>query len=230
MRSGATSPSTRCSTTSATFSIIDYVGGLQDLHARLIRCIGDPDVRFLEDPVRMLRAVVLAARLEFTIDEPILESIEPHKHEIARSAPPRLLEEYYKILRSGHAAEAFRQLRATGLLKEITPELAAAPERAVALASPRSIGTAPASTARPTRSPTRSWPARCSSRSAWSAGGPASPPIALERRIELGLLPIPRRDVERLQQIIAMQPRLLDIQRRPAPSERCCTARRWRKR
>ena len=51
-----------------TFSIIDYVGGLEDLDARLIRCIGDPDVRFLEDPVRMLRAVVLAARLEFTID------------------------------------------------------------------------------------------------------------------------------------------------------------------
>jgi poly(A) polymerase len=70
-----------------TFSIIDYVGGLADLHARLIRCIGDPDIRFLEDPVRMLRAVVLAARLEFTIDEPILESIATHRHEIARSAP-----------------------------------------------------------------------------------------------------------------------------------------------
>ena len=53
-----------------TFSIIDYVGGLTDLDARLIRCIGDPSVRFLEDPVRMLRAVVLAARLEFTIDQP----------------------------------------------------------------------------------------------------------------------------------------------------------------
>jgi poly(A) polymerase len=48
-----------------TFSIIDYVGGLDDLDARIIRCIGDPDVRFLEDPVRMLRAVVLAARLQF---------------------------------------------------------------------------------------------------------------------------------------------------------------------
>ena len=62
-----------------TFSIIDYVGGLDDLDARLIRCIGDPDVRFLEDPVRMLRAVVLAARLEFTIDEPILEAIDAHR-------------------------------------------------------------------------------------------------------------------------------------------------------
>src|SRR4051794_6459432 len=57
-----------------TFSIIDYVGGLEDLNSRLIRCIGDPDVRFLEDPVRMLRAVVLSARLEFTIDAPILDS------------------------------------------------------------------------------------------------------------------------------------------------------------
>ena len=106
-----------------TFSIIDYVGGLEDLNSRLIRCIGNPDVRFLEDPVRMLRAVVLAARLEFTIDAPILESIEIYKHEIARSAPARLLEEYFKILRSGHASDAFGQLRRTGLLRAITPEL-----------------------------------------------------------------------------------------------------------
>ena len=111
-----------------TFAIIDYVGGLDDLDRRLIRCIGDPSVRFIEDPVRMLRAVVLAARLQFTIDEPILEAIKVHRHEIARSAPARLMEEFYKILRSGHAEEAMRQLRATGLMKEITSELAAAPE------------------------------------------------------------------------------------------------------
>src|SRR6478735_8204034 len=111
-----------------TFSIIDYVGGLADLDARLIRCIGDPGVRFLEDPVRMLRAVVLSARLEFTIDRPILDAIAVHRHEIARSAPARLLEEYYKILRSGHAEDAMRQLRATKLMKEITPELSVAPD------------------------------------------------------------------------------------------------------
>ena len=103
-----------------TFAIIDYVGGLDDLERRLIRCIGDPSVRFIEDPVRMLRAVVLAARLQFTIDEPILDAIKVHRHEIARSAPARLMEEFYKILRSGHAEEAMRQLRATGLMKEIT--------------------------------------------------------------------------------------------------------------
>src|SRR6476659_4830373 len=111
-----------------TFSIIDYVGGLDDLDARIIRCIGDPEVRFLEDPVRMLRAVVLAARLQFSFDEPVLDAIAVHRQAIARSAPARLLEEYYKILRSGHAEEAMRQLRATKLMKEITPELASAPD------------------------------------------------------------------------------------------------------
>src|SRR5690349_14412974 len=70
----------------ATFSIIDYVDGLEDLERRLIRSIGDPEVRFLEDPVRMLRAVVLAARLEFTIDEASLEAIVAHKHVNAPSA------------------------------------------------------------------------------------------------------------------------------------------------
>src|SRR6478736_2191662 len=85
----------------ATFSVIDYVGGLDDLHAGLVRAIGDPEVRFREDPVRMLRAVALAARLDFTIDRPILDAIRALRHEIANSSAPRLLEEYYKILRAG---------------------------------------------------------------------------------------------------------------------------------
>src|SRR5882757_672776 len=87
----------------ATFSIIDYVGGLEDLRAGLVRSIGDPEVRFVEDPVRMLRAIALAARLDFTIDPPTLSAIKRLRHEIARSSPARLLEEYYKILRAGSA-------------------------------------------------------------------------------------------------------------------------------
>src|SRR5258705_780881 len=59
----------------ATFSVIDYVGGLEDLDQRVIRTIGDPAVRFREDPVRMLRAVALAARLQFTIDRDTLEAM-----------------------------------------------------------------------------------------------------------------------------------------------------------
>src|SRR6188474_2747347 len=70
----------------ATFSIIDYVNGMDDLHAGIVRSIGDPEERFKEDPVRMLRAVALAARLNFTIDPPILDAIRLHRHEIARSS------------------------------------------------------------------------------------------------------------------------------------------------
>ena len=194
-----------------TFSIIDYVGGLEDLHSRMIRCIGDPDVRFLEDPVRMLRAVVLAARLEFTIEDPILDSIDSHKHEIARSAPARLLEEYFKILRSGHAEEAFRQLHATGLLKEITPELDDAPDllwRAISSLDRyrAQFEGAPDTLTNAVLAGSLLQPLGLVGRRQRFSADP------LERRIELGLLPIARRDVERLQQILALQHRLLDTQ------------------
>jgi poly(A) polymerase len=183
-----------------TFSIIDYTGGLQDLDRRLIRCIGEPEVRFLEDPVRMLRAVVLAARLEFTIDEASLEAIAEHKHEIARSAAPRLLEEYFKILRSGHAADAFRQLHDTGLLREITPELEDAPDAFWAAVRRidtyrRQFGSAPDTLT-----------------NAILAGTLLQPLGLIGRRTELGLLPIARKDIERLQQIFSIMPRVLDTQ------------------
>jgi poly(A) polymerase len=192
------------------YAIIDYVGGLHDLEHRLIRSIGDPGTRFLEDPVRMLRAVVFAARLDFTIDEPILEAFETHRHEIGRAAPARLMEEYFKILRSGFAEKTFRMLKDTRLLREMTPELdAAGPALWDALARldryrqqfaapPDTLGNAilvgtllvPLGLAGPQRRFTAD---------------------ALERRIELGILPIPRRDVERLHQVLALQPRLLDL-------------------
>ena len=89
----------------ATFSIIDYVGGLEDLRAGIVRSIGDPDVRLNEDPVRMIRAIAIAARLDFTIEPSLLQAIRTHRHEIAKSSLPRLLEEYYKILRAGLGGE-----------------------------------------------------------------------------------------------------------------------------
>jgi poly(A) polymerase len=193
-----------------TFAIIDYVGGLEDLDRQLIRCIGDPEVRFLEDPVRMLRAVVLAARLQFTIDEPILDAIQVQRHEIARSAPARLMEEFYKILRSGHAEEALRQLRSTGLMKEITSELASAPDalwRSVAALDRyrNRFTSAPESLTNAILAGTLLHPLGLLKRARFTAD-------PLERRLELGMLPIARRDVERLHQIMAIQPRLLDIQ------------------
>ena len=106
-----------------TFSVIDYVNGLNDLKAGVIRCIGDPSERFLEDPVRMLRAITFSARLNFTIEPKTLRGIRRHKKEISRSAPARLLEEIYKILRSGNAETTFLKLREIGLLEQIVPEL-----------------------------------------------------------------------------------------------------------
>ena len=106
-----------------TRSIIDYVGGLEDIRAGVIRCIGVPEERFQEDPVRMLRAVALAARLDFTIDTPVLRAIDRYHGELARSAPPRLMEEIYKVLRAGFAEAAFRMLVETGLLAALAPEV-----------------------------------------------------------------------------------------------------------
>jgi poly(A) polymerase len=108
----------------ADFSVIDYVGGFEDLEAGLIRTIGDPDVRFREDPVRMLRAVEFASRLGFAITPDAYEAILAHRKEIAKSAPPRVTEELAQSLRSGHALPTFLLLREVGLLDVLLPELA----------------------------------------------------------------------------------------------------------
>jgi poly(A) polymerase len=106
----------------ATFSVIDWVGGLQDLKDRVIRSIGDPGVRFREDPVRMLRAVALAARLDFGIDRDSEEAIRALRGEIVRASPARVLEEIYKILRQGRSKETFLELKRHGLLAYLMPE------------------------------------------------------------------------------------------------------------
>jgi poly(A) polymerase len=106
------------------FSILDYVGGLDDLEAGLIRTIGDPEIRFREDPVRMLRAVEFASRLGFAITPDAYEAILDHRKEIAKSAPPRVTEELAQMLRGGHALPTFLLLREVGLLDVLLPELA----------------------------------------------------------------------------------------------------------
>ena len=107
----------------STFSIIDYVGGLTDLKHRVIRSIGEPSVRFREDPVRMLRAVKLASRLNFAVDPADWDSIREHAEDICRSASPRLLEELLKILRGGAAEPSFRLLEESRLMDALLPEL-----------------------------------------------------------------------------------------------------------
>jgi poly(A) polymerase len=107
----------------ADFSVIDHVGGLEDLRAGIIRMIGDPDRRILEDPVRMVRALSLSARLRFRVQPDLFLAILRHKGEIRDTSPSRLLEEFLKIIRSGASAPVFAFLKETGLLPLIFPFL-----------------------------------------------------------------------------------------------------------
>jgi poly(A) polymerase len=103
--------------------VIDYVEGLPDLERRTVRTIGDPDVRFREDPIRILRALKFAARLNFEIEPATYAAILTHKGEIAKCAPPRVLEEIYRLLRGGAARRSLELLQATGVLTVLVPEL-----------------------------------------------------------------------------------------------------------
>ncbi|MBT0665896.1 polynucleotide adenylyltransferase PcnB [Geobacter pelophilus] len=105
----------------ADFSIIDYTGGLADLGAGIIRTIGDPNVRFQEDPVRMLRAVRFAAQLGFTIEEETRKALVAAADTIVRAAPPRLYDEMLKLLLSGEGAKCYDLLSQTGLFAALFP-------------------------------------------------------------------------------------------------------------
>ena len=104
--------------------VIDYVGGLDDLGQRHLRTIGDPNLRFREDPVRMLRAVKFAARLGFDVEDETYRAMITHHAEIQKSPAPRVLEEIYRLLRGGAASESMVLLRETGLLNLLLPEVA----------------------------------------------------------------------------------------------------------
>lgn len=191
----------------ATYSIIDYVGGLADLEQRVIRSIGDPMVRFVEDPVRMLRAAVFSARLGFSIDSLVLEAIAELKPLIAKASPARLLEEYFKILRSGYAEASFRTLNQLGLLELMTPELRDPSDDvwdslARLDAYRRRFDAPPPELTNAILIGALLVPAGLMTRRA--PGAPA------ETRVTLGLLPIARRDLDRLGQVVSLVPRMLE--------------------
>ncbi len=108
------------------FSVRDYVGGYEDVQARVLKLIGDPDERYREDPVRMLRAIRLAAKLEFSIDAATAAPIAELAPLLAQAAPARLFEECLKLFLSGHAAAGFEGLERHGLLPALLTESAAA--------------------------------------------------------------------------------------------------------
>jgi poly(A) polymerase len=196
-----------------TFSIIDDVGGLHDLRDRVVRAIGDPEQRFREDPVRMLRAIAFASRLDFTIDPPTSAAIGRCATEIARSSPSRLVEEYFKILRVGVAERTFRWLAEAGLLACITPELARGQTPALWDSLARldayrqRFGPVPESLSNAILLGSLVVPLGFSARTFHPRGEPP--------RMTLGALPLPRRDLERLRQALALLPRLRDVPASP---------------
>jgi poly(A) polymerase len=180
--------------------------------------------------VRMLRALAFAARLGFTLDPPIIEAIAEHRELIATASPARLIEEFYKVLRSGAAEKTFRLMAEHGMLATITPELHrrsseqslwqalaeldtyrqkfdAIPQQ---LTNPILLGTLLVPLG---LMPKRVYPEvetvveRPDGRRFRRA--PKEPPL------HIGMLPVARRDTERLRQILSLQRRLIDLESTP---------------
>jgi poly(A) polymerase len=107
-----------------TGNVIDHVNGMVDLEARVVRTIGDPDIRFREDPIRILRAVKFAARCELTIEPETYRRMMEHRNDISKCAQARVSEEFYRLLRAGAAKRSMELLLETEILDLLAPELA----------------------------------------------------------------------------------------------------------
>jgi poly(A) polymerase len=105
--------------------VIDYIGGVRDLRERVVRTIGEPDVRFREDPIRILRAIKFSARLDLGIASEVYDAMVDLRDELSRSAPPRVFEEILRLLRGGAAERSIYLAWDVGALSVILPELTA---------------------------------------------------------------------------------------------------------
>src|SRR5210317_1337947 len=105
----------------ADFSIWDYTGGFEDVKRKRIVLIGDPETRMREDPVRMLRAIRFAAKLEFDIDDDVIQAIDHHSHLLTNVPAARLFDEFLKLFQAGNAERTFDLLHDHGLFREMFP-------------------------------------------------------------------------------------------------------------
>jgi poly(A) polymerase len=107
----------------ADFSVWDYVSGVEDIAARRLRLIGDPETRYREDPVRMLRAARFEAKLGFDIDADTARPIASLRELLSAVPPARLFDETLKLFLTGHGARSFEVLRRRGLLAALLPSV-----------------------------------------------------------------------------------------------------------
>lgn len=105
--------------------IIDHVGGLHDVDARIVRMIGDPNIRLREDPVRIIRAIRFRAKANLTLENELNHCLSKYVEELLRCPPARLLEETLKLLRMGHAEASFNEMLTHGVLGALLPEIQA---------------------------------------------------------------------------------------------------------
>lgn len=105
-------------------TVIDFVGGWEDIHKHLLHTIGDPKTRFKQDPVRMIRLLKFQARFGFEVSSDVQEALTICLGELVKSSPARVLEEIFRMLESGASAPFFHLMAKTGLLKHIFPSLA----------------------------------------------------------------------------------------------------------
>ncbi len=108
------------------FAVIDYTGGLEDLEKKIIRVIGDPELRFREDPVRMMRACEFAARLDCGMDPDTQHGVVSCKEELRKASVARITEEILQLLRCGACGQAMQWMADLGLLEILMPEVNAA--------------------------------------------------------------------------------------------------------
>jgi tRNA nucleotidyltransferase/poly(A) polymerase len=119
--------------------VIDYVEGRKDLEQKLIRTIGDPDIRFQEDPVRIMRAIKFVTRLSFDIDSATRDAMTKHAPALLRCAPARLQEEWLRLMTSGYAQDSFTLADRIGVLQAVMPELVEALNRPLAAPEPAAV-------------------------------------------------------------------------------------------
>ena len=118
------------------FSVIDWVGGMSDIKKKVIRSIGDPEIRFQEDPVRMMRAIKFSSRLGFKIERKTAAAMKKYHAMILSASLPRVCEEVFRLFPYGHSAEAFRLLWECGMMADLMPELAKYVDRSGGRKSP----------------------------------------------------------------------------------------------
>ena len=204
-----------------TDNVIDYVGGLADLDSRLLRTIGDPEVRMREDPIRILRAARLAGRLGFAVDAQTIEAIRRHREDIHRAAPPRILEDILRMLRGGGAEGAFRMMHELGVDHVVLPELISAERAGDAALLAKALHSLDLATTRRTEFSNATLIAlvfypvlRRALESADRDGG--GPTMAAIDRVLAGFeqrLIVPKKDRDRVRQILLAQPRFLPAHR-----------------